>query len=201
VTASARRRAALGAARARAAAAPARGAAGGDGIRSWYVPDHAKVQFAGEMGLVSPGVGYELLGHRLQSDLFFGWVPASIGGDDVFSATAKLTLVPWRIQAGHRWRVHPLSVSTQLTYTFGSQYFLTPPGRYPRGYYDVPTALHTAVGVGGCVVRPLRSKSRELGVYYELVAANAMILRWLENRAALSLVDIVSVAVGARLRF
>lgn len=181
------------------ALAPARGA--GAEPRSWLVPDHAKVQFAGEMGVISSGVGYELLGRRLQGDLFLGWIPSSIGGDDVLSATAKLTFVPWKLQAGHRWRVHPLSVSTQLTHTFGSQYFVLPPDRYPRGYYELPTALHTAVGAGGCVVRPLRGESREFGVYYELVAANAMLWRWYQNRAALSLADVVSLALGARLRF
>lgn len=189
-----------GAALALLALAPAFASAGG-GERSWYVPDHAKVQIAGEMGVVAPGVGYELLGHQLQGDLFFGWVPSSFGGDDVLSATAKLTFVPWRIPVGHRWRVHPLSVSSQLTYTFGSQYFVLPPDRYPSGYYDLPTALHTAIGAGGCVVRSLRAEARELGVYYELVAPNAMLWRWFQNRAALSLADVVGVALGARLRF
>jgi hypothetical protein len=171
-----------------------------DERRRWFVPDHAKLQLAGEIGFVSPGVGYELANRKVHLDAFFGWVPEAVGGQDIFSLTTKLSYAPWRERAGRDWRVQPLIAGVQLTYTFGSQYFLRQPSRYPDGYYDLPTALHAGVSIGGSVTRKLRD-GRELGVYYELVAIDQMLRAWIENPDAIAAGDVVSLAIGTRFRF
>lgn len=172
------------------------------GGRRWYVPDHAKVQLAGEIGFVSPGVGYELASGRFHLDLFLGWVPASVGGKDIFSTTAKLTWLPWRARPLPRWQLVPLTVGLQLSYAYGSDYFLSAPSRYPPGYYELPTAVDVGLTAGGGVVRELRSGGvREVGLYYELVALGKMLQEWRENTRMLDASDVVSVAFGAVARF
>jgi hypothetical protein len=167
------------------------------------VPDHAKVQLAGQIGLVSEGVGYQVAGQRLHLDLLFGWVPASVaGGDDIYCLTGKITHVPWRLRAGTRWRLEPVRTAAQLTYTFGSQYFTRPPDRYPSGYYDLPTAWHMGVALGGAVTRPpRRDREREVGFYWEFVALPLQVRDWWRNRDVIDLSDVVSVAVGVTLGF
>lgn len=181
-----RRSAGLGAA-ALAATLAATSARAAD-ARPWYVPDHAKLQLAGNVGFLSPGAGYGL-GRRLEGDLFLGWVPEAIGGDDVFSVTGKLTLSPWRVEAG-RWRVRPFTAALQLTYTFGDQYFVIPDEPF------TPTALRAALGFGAAASVPVRG--RRVGLYAELVALDLGLLFWLSNRDALSPVDVFSVALGMR---
>lgn len=181
-------------------AVPAAAGASAD-TRPWYAPDHAKVQLAGEIGFVSPGVGYELGSRRLHLDLFLGWVPASVGGKDIVTTTAKLTWAPWRARVLPRWHVVPLTAGVQLSYAYGSEYFLTAPSRYPPGYYELPTALDVGLAVGGGVVRELRGPVREVGAYYELVALGKMLQEWRENTRTLDASDVVSLALGALVRF
>lgn len=167
--------------------------------RHWLVPDHVKLQLAGEIGFLSPGVGWEL-GRRVHLDAFFGWVPEAVGGHDIFSFTTKLLYAPWRESVGRHWRVQPLIAGIQLSYTFGSQYWITQPDRYPGGYYDLPTALSAGVSVGGTVARKLRGE-REVGLYYELVALDHMIRAWIENPETVGAGDVFSFAIGTRFRF
>jgi hypothetical protein len=157
--------------------------------RPWYAPDHAKLQLAGNVGFLSPGVGYAL-GRRLEGDVFLGWVPEAIGGTDVFSVTGKLTLSPGTVEAGG-WRVRPFSAGLQVTYTFGGQYFVVPPFTF------TPTALRAGLALGSAASVPVRG--RRLGVYAEVVALDLGLVYWLSNRDALSPLDVFSLAFGVRL--
>jgi hypothetical protein len=180
-----------------AIALPRAGAARDD---PWFVPDHAKLQLAGDIGFLSPGIGWELWDRRLEADLFFGWVPESIGGHDIYSATAKLTYAPWRLRAGPHWRIQPLRTGVQVTWTFGSEYFVSQPERYPSGYYDFPTALHAGLALGAAVIRKLPHE-RDLTLYAEAVALDTMLRDWHENRETIAASDVLSLAIGTRYRF
>jgi hypothetical protein len=181
-----------GAAPAAAAAAPE-----GDGEerRAWYLPDHAKLQLAGNVGFVSPGLGYSFLHGLLESDIFLGWVPRAVGGTDVLSATAKLTARPFRVDVRDvEWR--PVALALQLTYTFGDQYFVRPPSRFPGDYYDFPTAIRAGIAVG--TAADVAVGTRRVGAYVELVAMDVMLKAWAENGRSLDPRDVFSVAVGLR---
>jgi hypothetical protein len=167
--------------------------------RAWYAPDRAKLQFAGNIGFLSPGVGYAFARDRLEADLFFGWVPEAVGGTDVFSVTAKLTWLPWTVDA-HGWRFRPATVALQLTNTFGRNFFVLEPEGYPRGYHILPTALRAGIALGGAAGRPRWGLDR-IGVYYELVALDLMLGFWAGNRDALSLSDVFSLSLGLRAEF
>lgn len=166
----------------------------------WYAPDHSKVQLAGWMGFVSPGAGYAWFGRRLEADLFFGWVPPPLGGEHIVSLTSKVTWLPIRLGDANRLTVHPFTLSAQMTYTFGSEYWVfEPSGRYPTpDYYPLPTALRAGIGVGGDVGRPLWGLERA-SIYYEVVALDVMLGHWIGNPRALGPADVVSLALGLRL--
>jgi hypothetical protein len=165
----------------------------------WYVPDQSKLQLAGWMGFISPGVGYSWFGRRLETDLFFGWVPPPLGGEHIVSLTGKVTWLPVRLGSAQGLTANLLTLSAQVTYTFGSEYWVfEPSGRYPTpDYYPLPTALRAAAGVGGDVGRPVGSLER-VSVYYELVALDLMLGYWIGNPAALGPSDVFSLAVGLR---
>ncbi|HYG69689.1 MAG TPA: hypothetical protein VD838_18585 [Anaeromyxobacteraceae bacterium] len=168
--------------------------------RRWFVPDHAKLQLAGDIGFLSPGVGWEHANRKIHVDLFLGWVPEAIGGHDIWSATGKITFTPWRLNRGERWVVQPFSVGTQVTWTFGSEYFVRAPSRYVAGYYEIPTALRAGLTVGAGVARKLRDQ-RELGLYAELVALDLLVREWIENPDVLGPTDVLSLAIGTRFAF
>jgi hypothetical protein len=167
--------------------------------RPWYLPDQAKLQLAGNVGFLSPGVGYAFARRRLEADLFFGWVPKAFGGENIYSITAKLTWLPWSA-AARGWTIRPLTAALQLTNTFGEEYFIRDRDGFPSGYHVLPPALRAGVAVGGAVGRPLWGL-RRVGVYYELVAVDVMLGFWVGNREALDLEDVVSLALGVRVEF
>jgi hypothetical protein len=157
--------------------------------RPWYAPDHASLQLAGNVGFLSPGLGWDL-GRPLALDVLLGWVPEALGGTDIFSLSAKLTWAPWSVDAGP-WRWRPFTTSLQATYTFGDQYFVVP--RFPF----TPTAIRTGVGFGGAGSHA--AGGRRVWLYGELVALDVPLVLWLTNREALGPQDVFSLAIGARL--
>jgi hypothetical protein len=179
-------RAALAAAVLAAVAVPAPGAA--DGGRPGWVPDHAKLQLAGNVGFLSPGAGWAL-GRRSEADVFFGWVPEAVGGDDIFSVTGKLSWAPWRL-GSRPWTVRPLTLALQLTYTFGDQYYLVPDHAF------TPTALRSGVAVGAAVGRLIGKRS--VSAYAELVAIDVGLVYLVSDRDVLGPQDVFSLAVGVR---
>jgi hypothetical protein len=165
----------------------------------WYVPDRAKVQLAGNIGFLSPGIGWAWDRPRLETDLFFGWVPARLGGKDIVSFSGKLTWLPWELPVDRRWLVRPLTLGVQLTYTLGDEYFVNDPAFYGPDYYDFPTALHAGVTFGGIVGRRGHGRIRELGVYWEFVAIDKPIFTWIRNPDVVGPADVFSLALGVRM--
>jgi hypothetical protein len=182
-----------------ARAAPVLTPSAGQARRHWALPDQAKLQFAGNVGFLSPGVGYAWLGRKLEADLFFGWVPPPFGGEHIVATTAKLTWLPWHLSAGD-WKVRPLTLAFQVTYTFGAEYWVVQPDRYPKGYYQLPTAINTALALGAAAGRPLWGLE-EVGAYLEFVALDTVLTFWLANRGTIDIQDAFSAALGARVAF
>lgn len=165
---------------------------------AWYLPDQSKAQLAGWIGFVSPGTGYSWLDRRLEADLFLGWVPPPLGGEHLVSLTAKVTWLPLRLALGRELSSHPLTLSAQVTHTFGSEYWIVEPSRYPlEDYHPLPTSLRAGIGVGGDVGRALGGIER-VSLYYELVALDLMLGYWIGNRRALGPTDVFSLALGVR---
>jgi hypothetical protein len=188
----------LGAAALALALAGPAAASAAEGERHPALLDHVKVQLAGNVGFVSPGVGWAWLGRRLEGDLFLGWVPERFGGD-VFSLTAKLAWTPW-ILRDSGWIVRPAYAAAQLTYTFGDRYFVRLPDRYPDEYYHLPTALRGALALGISAGKPVLGLD-ELGAYLELVALDAALVAWTRNPTVLGPAEVFSLALGIRAAF
>jgi hypothetical protein len=164
--------------------------------RPWYAPDQAKLQLAGSIGFLSPGAGWAWLDRRLEADLFFGWVPPPLGGENIFSLTSKLTFRPFRVTWG-AWELRPVTAAIQLTYTFGDDYWVFLPSDYPDGYYVLPTALRAGLALGASAGRPMWG-FEQVGVYAELVAIDTALWLLEHNRRALDLGDVVTLALGLR---
>jgi hypothetical protein len=173
-------------------AAPAAGAG-----RPWFLPDQARLQFAGHVGLLAPGVGWEFARERLEADLLYGFVPASVAGEDLHALTLKVGWRPLALSPRPRWRLRPLTSAVQLTYTLDRDHFVRQPGRYPRSYYDVPTAVRAGVAVGASLGRERRGGG-EVAVYAELVALDVMLVAWARNPRTIGPRDVFSLALGLR---
>lgn len=166
--------------------------------RPKFLPDHLKVQFAGGIGFLSVGAGYSNKKDKLEGDLWYGYVPESVGGVEIHSASVKVTWHPVKKAEWRSYEMRPLSVGLLVSYTFGKQYFLFSPKNYPYSYYNFPTALHGGGFIGGRIDKKLKG-GKKLGIYYELGTNDRELVSYASNPGALSPLDIVNLAIGAKL--
>ncbi|RYY60248.1 MAG: hypothetical protein EOO05_10555 [Chitinophagaceae bacterium] len=159
---------------------------------SRLLPDHVNLQFAGAIGFVSAGVGYETKNHRLQGDFFYGYVPESVGGVEIHSVTAKMTWAAITRQVRPDLRVDWLTTGVFLNYVFGKQYFLFDPEEYPFSYYGFPTAANVGISLGG------QAFYHKLGVYYELGTTDRYVMSFIQNSGSLSFADLFNLGLGVK---
>ena len=136
------------------------------------LPDHIKVQYAGGTGFFAVGIGYRSTNKKLEGDLYYGYLPKSIGGIRIHSLSTKFTWIPINPIGKKKYSLEPLMTGLVVNYSFGKQYFGFDPENYPYSYYSFPTAFNTAVLVGS---RIAFSKPRRLSIYYESKNSNRRI--------------------------
>lgn len=166
----------------------------------WYMPDHASLQLAGSIGLLSAGPGWAFLDESVEAGLLLGWAPPLVAGEDFLTLTLKGQWHPLRLE-WRGWHLRPLTVGMLFSYTFGDAYFVRLPERYDDGYYWFKTGLRPALLLGGGAGRPVPSLGlRLLEGYVELVATDYRIVHFIRSPRIVS-TGLFSLALGARLRF
>lgn len=162
----------------------------------FLVPDHAKLQFAGGIGFLSAGIGYDSRKHNLQGDFYYGYVPESLGGVTIHSVTGKLTWTPliYRFKKNHV-NLDILSLGLLVNYAFGKQYFSFSPEYYPFDYYKFPTSLHAGIFAGGGI------RFKKLGFYYEVGTTDDELLSYVQNIKSLKFTDILNIGIGVEYSF
>lgn len=98
-------------------------------------PDHIKLQYAGNIGVISTGIGYSFFNNKIQSDLFYGYIPEFIGGANIHTIsnknTFKLIQFPFinKISLTH-------SIGFSIIYSKTNNTFFLLPKQYPENYYQ-----------------------------------------------------------------
>ena len=126
--------------------------------RRWYAPDHLVLQFAGNLGLVSGGIGYSYFKDHLHTDVSYGFTPPfDKRHTAIHSLNVKNTYRVFQIKLDpdSRYVLVPLRVGFGLTYSFGPQFETFWPQKYPDMYYPFPTSIRLLPYIGMAVSRSL----------------------------------------------
>ncbi len=172
--------------------------------KAWYVPDYAKVQFAGAIGLFSGGVGYVHAGRKMETELMLGFLPKSVGGDHLTSLTGKWNVLPWRVPLKENsLTLIPLHTGAYLSYTFGSQFNTILPERYPRGYYWWASSLRIGIFAGSRLrwYPAGRNGIGPVDFYYEIGTYDLKFISWFQNVSSLSIIDVLNISAGIKVEF
>lgn len=166
-------------------------------------PDHIKLQYAGGTGFVSFGAGYTSKNQKLEGDVFYGYLPKSVGGVRIHSISIKFTWIPIHSIEIKKYELEPLMMGLLLNYSFGKQYFSFDPPNYPYRYYSFPTAIHSAIFFGSRagIRLPTRSFIHRLSLYYEILGFDREIISLLNNPKSLHIPDILTLSLGTRISF
>lgn len=169
----------------------------------WYVPDYARLQTGGYLGMLGVGLGYAAFGDRLNVSLLYGHTPADQAGHAVNEAKLSLDYRPLELRFG-RFRLVPASLGAGLMYAFGREYFTVVPARYRRidtNYYP-PTTLHWMVQLGlELDYAPERGPFERHGLFYEVVTLDSYAVSLIENPKRVRVIDVLASTVGYRVAF
>jgi hypothetical protein len=172
--------------------------------RYWLIPDLAKIQFAGNIGFLSGGIGYIYADEKANLDLIYGYVPKTYGGP-LHTITVKNTWIPFKsLKAGEKISVDLLTAGIPLSYTLGKQFFLvTPRDQYPARYYDYSSALRIGIFAGGRVRYHFAGEScfKEAGLFYELGTYDLLLHNYIFNYGTIRFADLFNLAVGVHVKF
>lgn len=168
------------------------------------VPRYNKLQFAGSMGVLSFGIGWDYgKKKRWETDLFLGYLPKFDGKEGHMTITLKQNYIPWKVNIRKsRWMFEPLTVSLYLNKIFGDEFWAKEPDKYPDKYYNVATNLRFNLSFGQRInfqVKPIGLSDR-ISLFYEVGTNDLYIISFFTNKY-LSLADIFNLSLGIKFQF
>ena len=173
----------------------------------FLIPDDAIVQFAGSIGYVSAGAGYEVFKNkRGVIDIHYGYVPASKGGE-LHIVTAKFAYKPFEIKLKEWGKLYPFNPGIFFSYTFHKDLpFKFSSGKYPAGYYYWSSALRPHLSVSNEIEFQTdhiwrNSPFKKISIYSEFNSVDYYLVNYFQNLKAVSLTDIFHLGIGIRLKF
>lgn len=95
------------------------------GRQGWerIIPTHVKAQYAGSMGLLSLGFGWDYGRKcRWETDLMVGYVPRYSTRRGHATLTLKQNYIPWSLYASDRFSFDPLYGGIYLNTIFGHEF-------------------------------------------------------------------------------
>lgn len=161
------------------------------------IPTHTKLQFAGNMGVLSLGAGWDY-GSRNQweTDIFFGILPKYQSDRTKITMTLKQNYMPWSIGLGRQFYVEPLSCGMYVNTVFGDEFWTNEPDRYPKGYYGFSSRVRFHIFLGQRLTYDIpprwRLGARAITFFYEvstcdLYVVSAFVNKYLKPKDYLSL--------------
>lgn len=171
------------------------------------IPDEATVQFAGSIGFISLGAGYELFHNKRGSlDLIYGYVPASKGGI-LHIITTKFAYRPFEIRVKDIAKFYPINPGLFISYTINKDLPIKFSGsQYENGYYWWSPALRPHLSFSSelevsTAKHSNKSKIKSISLYIEANTNDYYAINYIHNPKSLSIGDIFQVGLGLRIKF
>lgn len=169
------------------------------------IPTQFIIQNAGNMGLVSLGIGWDYGRHdQWETHLLVGRMPKFKSTRGKMTMTLKETFIPWRIGIGSGWNVEPLTTGLYVNTVFGHEFWNSQPNRYPDGYYFLSTKFRLNVFLGERITKTVPNNRRKfiksITGFYELSTCD-LYLRSMFLDHSVHLNDIVGLSLGVKLQF
>ena len=175
--------------------------------QKFLIPDDAILQYAGSIGYLSVGAGYELFGNKRGNiDINYGYVPESKGGA-LHIVTAKFAYRPFVINISNWAKIYPFNPGVFIRYTFNRNLgFNFDTVQYPKGYYYFSEAARPHLSFSN-EFQLTKGKTLErtglkaLSIYSEFNTNDYYLVNYFQNTKALSVTDIFKVGIGIRAKF
>ena len=168
------------------------------------MPTHTRLQFYGDMGLVSVGIGWDYgRKGRWETDILLGLIPKYNAQHAHLTLTLKQGYIPWDIRIGQSdFTFNPLTCGIYLnTILSDDDFWVRQPQRYPKGYYWFSTRMQTYIYLGQSINFDIpdhkRRNLKRISAFYEVGTNDAYILSAVGNHY-LSILDILRLSFGLK---
>ena len=166
----------------------------------WHrlIPSYYKIQYAGNMGLLSFGTGWTYGKNRQwETDLFIGFIPKYESDKVKVTLTVKQNFIPWKLDVSKYFSFEPLACGIYLNTILSNQFWVRQPERYPKGYYWFATKLRPNIYIGQRFTFNIspdkRFIAKAITVFYEISTCDYYILSHIGN-SGYPLHDIISLS-------
>lgn len=169
------------------------------------IPTHTKIQFAGNMGLLSFGTGWDYGKHnQWETDIFLGVLPKYDSKRTKLTFTVKQNYMPWNLPLGEsRFSAEPLACGMYLNTVFGDEFWVHEPERYPKGYYGFSSKVRIHAFLGQRLTYDIdphrRFTAKAITFFYELSTCDLYIISAFTNKH-LKPKDFLSLSFGLKLQ-
>lgn len=169
------------------------------------IPTQAVIQNAGNMGVLSAGIGWNYGRHsQWETQLLFGYLPKYKSGRGKLTMTLKQNYIPWSIYLKDGWSLEPLSCGLYFNTVFGSEFWSRQPARYPDKYYEfLSTKLRANICLGQRVTKIIphnkRKKIKSITAFYEISTCD-LYIRSMFLDDYLSVWDILGLSIGIKVQ-
>lgn len=151
------------------------------------IPTYGKIQYAGNMGLLSFGTGWDYgKKNQWETDLFFGFIPKYSSKKAKITMTLKQNYMPWNLNLGKGFSTEPLACGLYLNTVFGDRFWVREPDRYPKGYYGFATKIRAHIYLGQRLTYHIppqyRFSAKSVTFFYELSTCDLYLISAVTNR-------------------
>lgn len=173
------------------------------GYEGWerLLPTHVKAQYAGGMGFMSFGCGWDYGKKcRWETDVLVGFLPKAWSDRTHATFTLRQNYIPWSIRCCERFAVEPFTTGLYLNFISGEDYWVREADKYPGdSYYGFTSRLRAHLYVGQRFTYYLKNDGllRHITLYYELSANDLDIIAKCGNKS-LDLSEIVYFSLGIK---
>lgn len=168
------------------------------------IPTHTKVQFAGNMGLLSFGTGWDYgKKNQWETDVFLGFIPKYDSKRTKVTMTLKQNYMPWSLNLGRGFSTEPLTCGIYFNTVFGNEFWVHEPDRYPKGYYGFSSKIRSHIFLGQRLTYDIdpqrRYTAKSITSFYELSTCDLYLISAATN-SYLRPRDYLSLSFGLKLQ-
>lgn len=169
---------------------------------SSVAPRYFKGQFAGSIGMVSAGVGWNYGKDRWETDFILGLIPRKSDRYAMASLTLKQNYLPWKIPVHEQVVFEPLNCGLFLNTLLDGDFWVKTPDRYPKGYYTFSTKIRIHVFLGERITYKFKRQdlfAKSVSFFYELSTSDLYMINAVTN-SYLKPKDYLSLAFGIKVQ-
>ena len=168
------------------------------------IPSYTKVQYAGNMGLISIGGGWSYGRNRQwETDLLLGFLPKYDSDAAKATLTLKQNFMPWKWHLSESFLIEPLACGLYINTVLHNDFWVRQPDRYPKGYYWFSTRIRTNIYIGQRITFKTPQHTRILATsvtaFYEITTCDYYILSHVGN-SGYPLHELISLSFGVKLQ-